>query len=34
VAWHERVGQQISKMIVQAGQASTIEIKLPVVEPR
>jgi plastocyanin len=34
VAWHERVGQQISKVIVQAGQASTVEIKLPVVEPR
>jgi plastocyanin len=34
VAWHERVGQQVSKVIVQAGQASTVEIKLPVVEPR
>ena len=34
VAWHERVGQQISKVSVQAGQASTVEIKLPVVESR
>jgi plastocyanin len=34
VAWHERVGQQISKVMVQAGQATTVEVKLPVVEPR
>jgi hypothetical protein len=34
VAWHERVGQQISNVMVQAGQATTVEVKLPVVEPR
>ena len=34
VAWHERVGQQTSKVTVQAGQATTVEVRLPVVEPR
>ncbi len=32
VAWHERVGQQVSKVSVQPGQTATVEIKLPVVE--
>jgi plastocyanin len=34
VAWHERVGQQISKVVVQTGQATMVEVRLPVVEPR
>jgi plastocyanin len=32
VAWHERVGQQISKVSVQPGHSTTVEVKLPVVE--
>jgi plastocyanin len=32
VAWHERVGQQISKISVQPGQTTTVEVKLPVVD--
>jgi len=32
VAWHERVGQQLSSVTVQSGDTTTLEIKLPVVE--
>ena len=32
VAWHERVGEQVSGLNVQPGHATTIEMRLPVVE--
>lgn len=34
VAWHERVGERSSQVSVQAGQASTIDVSLPVVDVR
>ena len=32
VAWHERVGEQSSRISVQAGETSTVELKLPVMD--
>jgi plastocyanin len=34
VAWHERVGEQLTRVAVQAGQATTIEMALPVADLR
>jgi hypothetical protein len=34
VAWHERVGEQVVPLTVQPGRATTLEIRLPVVEAR
>jgi hypothetical protein len=30
VAWHERIGEQLTRLVVQPGQATTIEVALPV----
>ena len=32
VAWHERVGEQVARLSVQPGQATTIEIALPLAD--
>ena len=32
VAWHERVGEQRARLVVQPGRATTLEVKLPVTE--
>jgi plastocyanin len=32
VAWHERVGEQTVRLVVQPGQSTTLEVKLPVAE--
>lgn len=34
VGWHERVGEQTSRLIVQPGKATEINISLPVVDAR
>jgi len=34
VAWHERVGEQLTRVAVQTGQATTIELALPVADAR
>jgi carboxypeptidase family protein len=34
VGWHERVGERATKVHVQAGQTASVDLSLPVEDPR